>query len=214
VGGGHLKLGRWRGAPVRAHWTLPLGAFVLAGGRFAPGFWIGFALIVLVHEIGHAILVRRYRCRVVSIDLYGMGGECRWHGDPTAIQRAKIAWGGVTAQIVALLAAEVALIILGRPASAFTAQLAEAFTVGNGLMIAINLIPLPPLDGAEAWKPFRLQWARRQRRRAEAAHVRRMAERELSEIEARDQQQPPARVKAAVDAAIRKASGGPREPRR
>ena len=150
--GGYLTLGRWRGAPVRAHWTLPVCALVFGEGRFVPGYCFGFFLLVLVHELGHAMLVRRYRQRVVSIDIHGLGGACRWSGDPTAIERARIAWGGVLAQAVALAAAHVALALFGPPETAFAAQLAAAFTTTNLWMIGINLIPVPPLDGAEAWK--------------------------------------------------------------
>jgi len=188
VRGGYLTLGRWRGAPVRAHWTLPVGALVFGQGRFVPGFWLGFFLLVLVHELGHAVLVRRYRQRVVSIDVHGLGGVCRWSGatiesgtlegfpsppamvrgeqsspahHASAIERAKIAWGGVLAQAVALVGAHVALAFAGPPESAFAAQLAAVFTTTNLWMIAINLIPMPPLDGAEAWKLLGL-WAQRQ----------------------------------------------------
>jgi len=152
VRGGYLTLGRWRGAPVRAHWTLPIGAMLFGQGRFVPGFWLGFFMLVLVHEVGHALLVRRYGQRVVSIDVHGLGGACRWSGDPTAIDRARIAWGGVLAQAALLVGSHLALAFFGAPETAFAAQLATAFTTTNLWLIGINLIPVPPLDGAEAWK--------------------------------------------------------------
>jgi stage IV sporulation protein FB len=150
--GGTLRLGSWRGVPVRAHWTLPLGAFVFGRGRFVPGFWLGFVLVVLIHELGHALVVRRFGLRVVSIDLHALGGECRWAGDPTPLQRARIAWGGVNAQLVALIVAVVVLAVLGPRGTPFVDDLADAFTFTNAYMIALNLIPIAPLDGAEAWK--------------------------------------------------------------
>jgi Zn-dependent protease len=195
---GYLVLGRWGGAPVRAHFTLPLGAFVFGGAEVVPGFWLGFFLIVLIHEVGHALVVLRSRCRVVSIDLHGLGGACRWQGGPSAIDRARIAWGGVWAQCLALLAAIGALSLFGEPASAFTGQLAHAFTAGNVWLMLLNLIPVPPLDGAEAWKLFpllrRQRQARGQRRaRAEAAGA-------LADLQTRDHDEPAPEVKAAVDA--------------
>ena len=113
--GGYLTLGRWRGAPVRAHWSLPLGALVFGQGRFVPGFWLGFFLLVLIHELGHAALVKRYGHRVVSIDIHALGGACRWSGEATAVDRARIAWGGVLAQGVALAIAAAALALAGPP---------------------------------------------------------------------------------------------------
>ncbi|GEM_PF-943816 len=164
VKNGYLTLGRWGGAPVRTHWTLPIGAFIFGQARFVPGFWIGFFLVVFIHEIGHAVVVRRFRHQVISIDIHGLGGVCRWAGDPTRIQRATIAWGGVVAQAFALLIAVAAIWLFGPPLTDFGAQLAGAFIVGNAWLIGINLIPVPPLDGAEAWKLPKLLRARRRSR--------------------------------------------------
>jgi Zn-dependent protease len=152
VSGGYLTLGRWHGAPIRVHWTLPLGAVVFGQGRWAPGFWLGFALLVLVHEIGHALLVRRSRCQVVAIEVHALGGVCRWQGDPTPKQRAQIAWGGVLAQALLFVAVAIALELDGDPRSMFARDLVDAFVSANVLLIVLNLIPLPPFDGAQAWK--------------------------------------------------------------
>jgi hypothetical protein len=212
VRGGYLTLGRWRGAPVRVHWTLPLGALVFAQGRFLPGFWLGFFLLVLIHELGHAVLVRRFRQRVVSIDIHALGGMCRWSGEPTAIQRACIAWGGVLAQAVALAAAHAAIIFAGRPDSAFAAQLASAFTATNVWLIAINLIPVAPLDGAEAWKlPGLLGGRRRARGGGSQAAGGFASQREAATLR-RYSDEPPEIVKAAVDDAIQRLGRGPKTP--
>jgi Zn-dependent protease len=152
VKGGYLSIGHWRGSPVRVHWTLPLGAFVFGQGRIVPGFWLGFFLVILLHEIGHARLVRRYRCKVVSIDIHALGGQCRWAGDATPIQRARIAGGGVKVQIVLLFATVIAISLLGPAGTPFLDQLVDAFTTVNGMLIVLNLIPVPPLDGVEIWK--------------------------------------------------------------
>jgi Zn-dependent protease len=215
VRGGYLTLGRWRGAPVRAHWTLPLGALLFSHGRFAPGFWIGFFLLVLVHEIGHAILVRRYHLAVVSIDIHGLGGLCRYGGDPTAIQTSKIAWGGVLAQGLLLGATYGAIAIIGPPPTDFSAELATAFISTNLWLIAINLIPVPGLDGAEAWRLPGLLRARR-RARAQDAALRRRHDLEVqhravaAELIALERE-PSRRTKEAVNAILEKIA---REPGR
>src|SRR5215475_3555275 len=72
--GGFLSLGRWRGVPLRVHVLTPLGALFFTGFRFEPGAWLGFFLVILLHEMGHALLVMRYRLHVSSIDLYPYGG--------------------------------------------------------------------------------------------------------------------------------------------
>src|SRR5690606_38943391 len=58
---GYFTLFSVCGVPVRAHWTLPLGALLLSGGRMAPGLWLGVLLVIALHEAGHALLVHRYR---------------------------------------------------------------------------------------------------------------------------------------------------------
>jgi Zn-dependent protease len=199
VRGGYLTVGRWRGAPVRLHWTLPVAALVFGHGRIVPGFWLGFFLLVFLHELGHAFLVRRLRHQVVSIDVHALGGVCRWSGDPTAIDRARIAWGGVLAQAVAYVAARAALALAGPPETIFASQLVAAFTTTNLWLIAINLIPVPPLDGAEAWKLIGM-W-RRHRRGGTGKGGGFAYERDAATL-ARYSDEPPEPVKAAVDDAL------------
>jgi len=150
---GHLVLGHFGRAPVRIHWSMPLGAFVLSGLQFAPGAWLGFLILVLVHELGHALLARAVGGHVVSVDVHAVGGHCAWSGDVTARQYALVAWGGVLAQLAVLLTAPLWSSFL--PVWGFFGQLTTALTTTNMLLIALNLIPAPPFDGAEAWKLLR-----------------------------------------------------------
>jgi stage IV sporulation protein FB len=212
VRGGYLTLGRWRKAPVRAHWSLPIGALVFGQGRFVPGFWLGFFLLVLIHELGHAVLVKRYGHRIVSIDIHGLGGACRWSGEPTAIDRARIAWGGVLAQAVAYVIAWATLHLAGPPESVFVSELASAFSATNVWLIAINLIPIAPLDGAEAWKLPGLLAARRRTRGGAARNGAGFVyEREAASLQ-RYADEPPEGVKTVVDDALRRIAGDPKKP--
>jgi Zn-dependent protease len=180
---------------------------VFGQGRFVPGFWLGFFLLVLIHELGHAVLVRRYRQQVVSIDIHALGGVCWWSGDPTAIDRARIAWGGVLAQAVAYAIARGAIEMAGPPDGVFTAQMAVAFTTTNVWLMAINLIPVAPLDGAEAWK---LPGLLARQRRARPGGARKAAgfayESESATLE-RYAGEPPEAVKSAVDDELRRLAG-------
>ncbi len=147
---GNLHLGSYRGVPIRVHWTTPLGALFFSGFRFAPGAWMGFLLLIVIHEIGHAAIALRYGVRVRGIDIHGLGGQCRLSGDGTRRQYQIIAWGGVLAQAVVLVAAIAVL----RPLShtPFTAELADTFVGTNLWLIGLNLLPIAPLDGAMAWQ--------------------------------------------------------------
>jgi Zn-dependent protease len=149
---GYWTLGRFRGVPLRMHVLTPLGALLFSGFRVEPGAWIGFLLLVLLHEIGHAIVVARYGLRVSGIDLQVYGGVCRWSGPATDWQRSVIAWGGVLAQAALLVLTVLLLGVTGAPRTEFGRELASVFVGTNLWLIALNLAPFPPLDGAEAWK--------------------------------------------------------------
>lgn len=150
---GFLVLGRVWGAPIRIHWTMPIVAFAITGLSFVPGAWLGFLVLVLIHEIGHAVAARAFGAQVVSVNAHGFGGTCEWYGDVTARQRAIIAWGGVLAQAGLYVAARFAAIVV--PSWGFFGELMYTLTATNLILIVVNLLPIRPLDGAEAWKLFR-----------------------------------------------------------
>jgi Zn-dependent protease len=150
--GGYWRFATWRGVPLRVHVLTPLGALWFGGLRFAPGVWLGFFVLVLLHEIGHALAVMRYRLRVASIDVLPFGGVCRWSGNATDWERTVIAWGGVAAQAVLLIVTWIVAGVTRAPRFGFFGQLIDTFIVTNLWLIAMNLVPLPPFDGAEAWR--------------------------------------------------------------
>lgn len=162
---GYLTLFRLRGVPIRAHWTVPLVCLLFSGFRFAPGLWLGVLVVILLHELGHAFIVWRVGLVNLGIDLTGIGGLCRWTGQPTEIQRAWVAWGGVLAQLALFVLTAIPLLVLGPPSHPWLAELVHAFTRANLFIAAFNLIPFPPFDGAEAWPLFKHLWRRRQARR-------------------------------------------------
>ncbi|MGE0790820.1 MAG: hypothetical protein AB7S26_34415 [Sandaracinaceae bacterium] len=162
--GGYLTLGRIKGIPIRAHWTVPIGMLMFSGGRLEPALWLGVLLVIVLHELGHAFIVNRVGLVNAGIDLTGFGGMCRWMGQPTRVQRAMVAWGGVWAQLVLLAIALPIRLVLGWTGIPIVDGLLRCFTEINGIMILFNLIPFGPLDGREAWPLFRYLWEDRRRR--------------------------------------------------
>jgi Zn-dependent protease len=92
---------------------------------------------------------------VVRVDVHGLGGQCAYAGLPTARQQAIIAWGGVIAQGALLVASLVVFGALGWPGGGQLGELCHALTWTNASVAALNLLPIPPLDGADAWTLFR-----------------------------------------------------------
>lgn len=72
-----------------------------------------------------------------------------------------MSWGGVLAQAFILGVALLA-VSASRPLESVVAlQLSRAFVTVNLILIAVNLLPLSPLDGAEAWPWLAARWRAR-----------------------------------------------------
>lgn len=162
-----LPLFRWRGVPVRLHWTAPIGLYIFGGGRWWGA--LGALILILAHELGHAWMVRRFGLRATGVLLHGFGGECRYEGAATAREDALIAWGGVMAQGLLLAGALLYGALAGPPVGAADAILRDTFVQWNVYLIVLNLLPMEPLDGARAWRAFPLYFSATPsaRRRAE-----------------------------------------------
>src|SRR5262245_16330989 len=185
---GYVTIFRVRGAPVRVHWSAPIGAVAFTGFSFSPALWLGFLLLVVWHELGHAALVWRYGHQVLAVRVHAFGGDCQWAGDPTRAEDAAIAWGGVLAQGILWVAATIALAVLGWPSSPLLAMVAITLTSTNARMILFNLLPIPPLDGHLAWPLLPILWSAWKERRdylRDRAARRRARSREVAEANAR-----------------------------
>lgn len=149
---GFLTLGQIHGAALRVHFTTPLGAWVFAGFHFVAPVWLAFMAPVLVHEFGHALMVWRSGARVDRIDVLPFGGICAWRGELSPVQRACVAFAGVWAQLVAFAIAKPVVLLLAGSMTTPQRQFAEVFTTSNLWLVALNLLPFEPFDGAEAWR--------------------------------------------------------------
>ena len=207
--GGYLTLARVRGALIRMHYSAPIGAVLFGRFEFVPGFWLAFINLIMVHELGHAVMVWACRARVVACDVTGLGGTCTYEGDVSDVQDALIAWGGVIAQMVVYIIA-LLLVSYAPPETAYGAQIASACLSANVWLAVMNLMPVRPLDGADAWRLFPLLW-RRFRRNRTATKVK-AARRTTAKIAAHDEllrledldAEPEPEADAAVDAAVDK----------
>lgn len=141
---GYATLGQYRGTPVRLHWTLAFGLLYVSGLAFRPGAWLGYVLIVLFHEMGHAFLARRNGFLVREIMIHGMGGHCAYVGYPTQYQQAIIATGGILAQLMVLALALPAWLLLP-DITPHVRDLLAVLVFTNLWMIGFNLIPIQPL---------------------------------------------------------------------
>ncbi len=163
-----IVAGRPFGMPLRLHLLLPLGLLFFGGLRWAPGAWLAFVLVVVVHELGHAWMARAVGARPTAIDVHPLGGACRYTGATSPFSRALVAWGGPLAQLLLLVAALVAFAAAGPVLDQFSLDLRHGLVAANAWMLLLNLLPIPPFDGAEAFKVVPLMAAARARARRSA----------------------------------------------
>lgn len=151
------------GIPIKVHATfLLLLAVVALAGREEPATTVGVSgllliclvfLCVVLHELGHSLVARRYGIRIRDIVLLPIGGVARMESMPEKpLHEIAIAVAGPMvsatlaflffAVIVASLGAEVFLqrSVVGAPI------LFHLFLI-NLMLLLFNLIPAFPLDG-------------------------------------------------------------------
>jgi stage IV sporulation protein FB len=151
---GYLLLGEVNHAALRIHFLTPVGALLVSGGSVDGPKWLAYFFLVLLHEFGHAIAVWRGGLRVLAIDVLPIGGLCRYAGIATPLQESVIAFAGVWAQLLAFAVAWPLHRYFGPAMSSQVRDFVWVFTTPNLIIAAINLIPIPPLDGADAWALF------------------------------------------------------------
>lgn len=114
--------------------------------------------ITVVHELGHAYFAKKYKCKVLTIEVYFGGGHCSHEEPYYRREDYMIAWGGIIFQLVLFAAALVVWLTLyyfkltsGYPI------ITDALSVLLGynlFIVVINLLPIRGLDGYKAWRMF------------------------------------------------------------
>lgn len=149
---GYLFLGEINHAALRVHFATPFAGLLVSGGSFNGPVWVATILLILVHEFGHAIAAWSCGFKVTSIEVLPFGGLCRYEGFATPLQDSVVAFAGVWAQLLAFAVAKPVHTYLE-----LTPQMKDfvwVFTTPNLYMVAFNMLPIPPLDGPDAWAFF------------------------------------------------------------
>lgn len=112
---------------------------------FGMKFGIGFALLILLHEMGHFVDIKRRGLPAeMPVFLPGLGAYVRWQAIGVSLEtRAAVSLAGPLAGFLAALACAALWWQTGSP---FWAALARAGAVLN----LLNLIPVWVLDGGQA----------------------------------------------------------------
>lgn len=165
---------------IDASWLILAGLVVwgLADGYFpnlAPGlaaleYWmmgfaglIGLAGSIILHELGHAVVARRYGMQIRGITLFLFGGIAEMDEEPSSPKgEAVMALAGpaVSLALSALCWAAAALLVHGvfgpPPLGLLLVVSYVAFI--NGLLALFNMIPAFPLDGGRVLRAVLWGW--------------------------------------------------------
>lgn len=148
------------GVPVRLHFTfilfvIFLGVIGMEGPSGLQAMIYVLALFgsVLLHELGHALVARRYGVKTLEIVLFPIGGVARLERNPAPHEELWIALAGPMVNLVIA-----ALIIGGALATTGSVDWAKAWSrkdgdlvgqiaAGNLVLALFNLLPAFPMDG-------------------------------------------------------------------
>jgi Zn-dependent protease len=146
---------RFLDIPVRVHPMFWLVSALLGSGDRKVDLqftlvWVACVFIsILVHEFGHGLMARFFRCSP-AIVLYGMGGLCYSEAErQTPWQRLAVLISGPGAGFLLFFAIYVGVRVFGEPRSLIGRQIVDIMwwiNLGWGIL---NLFPIWPLDGGQ-----------------------------------------------------------------
>lgn len=158
---GTVGIFRIFGVPVRFHFTFVLLLVFLlflgvSGRQSGPAtalYVLALFGSVLLHELGHAVVARRYGVKTEEIVMFPIGGVARLDRNLGPGEELWIAVAGpavnlvLAAAILGYLHATGALVHPERLMDATDENLLERIAVGNLMLALFNLLPAFPMDG-------------------------------------------------------------------
>ena len=156
-----VQIGTIAGIPIRIHLTFVLllvwiGMSAAASSRNAPreiAFVLALFACVLLHEMGHALVARRFGVKATEIVLYPFGGVARLQSMPGGWAELLIAIAGPLVNGVIAAACVIGLFALHVPHPLRGAMpwentgLVQKMLWANVTLVVFNLIPAFPMDG-------------------------------------------------------------------
>ncbi len=156
------------GVPVRLHFTFILLVLFLVAyeardgwsGMINVGFVVAMFASVVLHELGHALMARKYKIRTVDIVLYPIGGVARLERNPAPAEELWIALAGPAVNVIIAFLLFAALTAIKVPIDAHAVGSPQGASVllrvafGNLILAGFNMIPAFPMDGGRVLRAF------------------------------------------------------------
>jgi Zn-dependent protease len=158
------KLGRVAGIDVFLHPTLLLllAYFGLTSGGLETVLLVSaFFGCLLLHELGHALMARRFGITTADITLYPIGGVARLNRlprEPGVELLIALAGPAVNVAIALALWAGLGVLAGGSPTATPLRLWAGGLLVLNLVMAGFNMIPAFPMDGGRVLRALLSGW--------------------------------------------------------
>jgi Zn-dependent protease len=149
------------GVPIRFHFTfLLLFVFLVVAGfsgeqsaAMTASYLLALFGSVLVHELGHAVVSRRFGIKTLEVVMFPIGGVARLERNPGARQELWVALAGpvvnlvIAGAIFAILFFRDGRLALEGLEQVRDSNLLQRIAVGNLVLAVFNLLPAYPMDG-------------------------------------------------------------------
>jgi Zn-dependent protease/CBS domain-containing protein len=149
------------GVPVRFHFTFVLLLIFLLsigiGDRQSGGstalYIVALFASVLLHELGHTLVARRYGIRTIEIVMFPIGGVSRPERQPKPAEELWISLAGpmvnllIAVALMGWMTAQQGWVAVETLREPTDANLAERIALGNLALFLFNLLPAYPMDG-------------------------------------------------------------------
>ena len=158
---GTVSVGEFFGIPLRFHFTFVLlFAFLIAISVTGAQSWVGNTIFigalfasVFLHELGHALVSRRYGIRTLEIVMFPIGGIARLEKNPGIREEFWIAIAGpfvnfvIAGGLFGYLVGTGQWVPLESIAEPSEFNMIQRIAVGNLVLGLFNLLPALPMDG-------------------------------------------------------------------
>jgi Zn-dependent protease/CBS domain-containing protein len=149
------------GVPVRFHFTfillliflLSIGIGDRQSGASTALYVLALFASVLLHELGHTLIARRYGIRTIEIVMFPIGGVSRPERQPKPSEELWISLAGpmvnllIAVALMAWMTAQQGWVAVETLREPTDANLAERIALGNLALFLFNLLPAYPMDG-------------------------------------------------------------------
>lgn len=164
----HVDLS-WLLLAILITWSLAIGYFpAVAPGLEASTYWwmgvvglIGLAFSIVIHELAHSLVARRFDMPIRGITLFIFGGVAEMSEEPTSAKGEFLM--AIAGPLMSIAVAAAFFILSGaigyvaggmHPAVLVTGYLALI----NGILAVFNMVPAFPLDGGRVLRAALWGW--------------------------------------------------------